>query len=260
MSCSETTQVWLVDLVASAGALEGIGHRVAAFRETLATPNSVLPSSTRANDRHALLVAQHLVIARFLARPIDVTALERTKTGKPVLRADLTGAISLSHTRGHALIAIGMRGPLGVDIEKPRQVRIPDRRRVLIELAARALANEPLVEGDAGFLQAWVRLEALAKADGRGIGTLLTAIGAVGPTRPATEVGDIARAYAQQHRVIVRDLALSPSVYDDEGPIYAALATQKPTDGCQPTPIIRLLPTTQPELLAFAGLYQTGEL
>ena len=102
-------------------------------------------------------------------------------TGKPLLPAGLP-FFSLSHCPGFALVAVDASGAIGVDLEATRSIRMPVDRTRLLLTAASALApgEQELGTSDRDLLQAWVRLEAFAKADGRGIGRLLTALGIVG--------------------------------------------------------------------------------
>jgi phosphopantetheinyl transferase len=106
--------------------------------------------------------------------------------GRPYLLADahLHGQphFSLAHAGPYALIAISHAGPAGVDLETERQLNVSAERRQRIEaVAARLAPDGPLPKDpDARFLQAWVRLEAAAKASGAGIGRILTGAGIVG--------------------------------------------------------------------------------
>ena len=120
------------------------------------------------------------------------------------------GAVSLAHTGRYALAGCARGGSIGVDLEAPRGVAIDARRRDIIITAARALTAAPLLSGEgACMLQSWVRLEALAKADGRGIGHLLAAIGAIGGGGNATG----ATTLAALGGIEVRDLDTGPALY-----------------------------------------------
>jgi 4'-phosphopantetheinyl transferase len=87
---------------------------------------------------------------------------------------------SLSHARGVALIGLTPAGTIGVDVERTREVRIAAERRAAIEAAGAALGASLAGDGNTRFLHAWVRLEAYAKADGCGIGRLLTQLSNLG--------------------------------------------------------------------------------
>jgi 4'-phosphopantetheinyl transferase len=107
--------------------------------------------------------------------------------GKPVF--------SLSHCEGAALIAIAPSGPIGADIEAARPLKVSDARRDRITASAAALSPLQNFPEDpaARFLQAWVRLEALAKANGTGIGRTLTDAGIIGGGEPRVlNVADLA--------------------------------------------------------------------
>ena len=93
--------------------------------------------------------------------------------GKPSL-PDAAGGFSLSHIPGWALIALAATGPVGVDLERRRPISLSPVRREQLEWAAAALVPQRAlpVDAEARFLQAWVRLEAVAKAGGMGLGRL----------------------------------------------------------------------------------------
>ena len=108
----------------------------------------------------------------------------RTAHGKPRLEgAPVT--FSLSHVKGLALIGLAARGRhRRRHRARASGARRPERRG-RIEAAGAALNPQvPLPDaGEARFLQAWVRLESFAKADGGGIGRLLTRLGIIGGER-----------------------------------------------------------------------------
>lgn len=170
-------ELWLVDCAACCDALEqleraasGPGHD-----ELFAAPNA--PMQPRRTAYRAL----RLLIERMFGEHWRGTAFERRADGKPLLPG-LDGDFSLSHSSDLALIGVSRLGAIGVDIETERQPKISaDRRRRMID-AAMALRGEgaPGKPGKQRFIQSWVRLEACAKADGGGIGRLLTAFGIVG--------------------------------------------------------------------------------
>jgi phosphopantetheinyl transferase len=89
--------------------------------------------------------------------------------------------LSLSHTRDHALFALGNSGPLGIDLEGDRTIQLGTARLALMIAAAEALAgsraDDDRPDTAAGSVAAWTVLEAFAKARGSGIGALLTELG-----------------------------------------------------------------------------------
>ena len=174
-------ELWRIDLVAAGSALRDV--------------EQATPRLSAWEREKALTIADTAVAAEWLAAHVGLRILieraagvrwrgmpfERGRGAKPHLkRAPIT--FSLSHVPGRALIGLSRNNLIGVDLERTRPVRVRPPRRASIEFVAGALnTRQPLpVSVDARFLQSWVRLEALAKADGRGIGRLLTQLGIVG--------------------------------------------------------------------------------
>lgn len=89
---------------------------------------------------------------------------------------------SVSHSGEAALIAISRRGPVGVDLERLRSLSMTaDRRNRIVAAASGPQADAPFdPDRDADVQRAWVRLEAVAKVRGTGIGVLLTEKGVIG--------------------------------------------------------------------------------
>jgi phosphopantetheinyl transferase len=190
--------------------------------------------------------ALRLVLARYLGPATARRRFERTPSGKPILSTppgERPIAFSLSHTESHVLIGCS-RGPrVGVDLEHPRPVSMASTRRDIIEDAAAELNQAPLPQkGEPRTLQAWVRLEALAKADGSGIGKLLTQIGAVGGTKPPAAVLAAAEM-AVRLKLSVHDLQLGQD-------LYGAAALAENVD----LPPIRVMPATVVAMREALGL------
>ncbi|HWK37855.1 MAG TPA: hypothetical protein VNR88_02980 [Hyphomicrobium sp.] len=173
-------ELWCVDLTAAAPAL----HAIEQHTPRLSADDRIRASSFSDDLVRTEWMATHIALrllierwdgARWRGAPYAVT-----ERGKPHL-PDAPLSFSISHARGVALIGISRIGSIGVDIERTRNVRIGAPRRERIEAAGAALNAEPLPsEGEGRFLQAWVRLEACAKAEGCGIGRLLTRLGILG--------------------------------------------------------------------------------
>jgi 4'-phosphopantetheinyl transferase len=87
---------------------------------------------------------------------------------------------SLSHSGDVALIAVSRMGPVGADIEAAHARAFPEARKKKIEeIAVEIAGGAPLPgDGDRRFLQAWTRVEAMSKADGRGVLYTLSAAAA----------------------------------------------------------------------------------
>ena len=114
----------------------------------------------------AFRAALRSILRKHGAELEDGADFERTKNGKPVLAGG--PEFSFSASEGLALIAISDRGPVGVDIERIRDVHRPaDWRTRHPALGAMAFGEELGDRSDAfRFLRAWTRLEAFYKREG----------------------------------------------------------------------------------------------
>lgn len=199
---------------------------------------------TRRGNKDAALwrtahIALRIALERFAGIGIREVAYVIDPGGRPRLAA-ADGLMpcphfNLSHTGGYALIAVSHAGPVGIDLEADRAVSISGDRRQRIEAAAVRLSpDQPLpVAPDARFLQAWVRLEAVAKAGGQGIGQILTEAGVVGGSGSARDTQALST-----HPV--RDLTMQCGC-------YAAIAGA----GCQQLLTIENFPTDAVALSEF---------
>lgn len=171
-------ELWLVELDAAAQALKDSEAAIARLSfDDMQRIESIAAAGVR-DERRLTHIALRLLLERACgagARRIDYM---RSSTGRPALPG-WEGAFSLSHAGGLALIGIAARGRIGVDIERERAVTFSDARRAEIVAAAEALAPDALLSGepDARIIQAWVRLEAVAKAEAGGIGAVLERLG-----------------------------------------------------------------------------------
>ncbi len=174
--------LWLVDLGAHGEALEALNCAQA----VLAADEQAWPhgerNSHRAN-RRATRIALRLLLARSGCDAAFGRPFVYAPGGKPGL-SDRALEFSIAHSGGHALIAISRAGPVGVDLERPRALSLSPGRRRLIEAAGAALdgprtrlPGSVSVDATVETLAAWTRLEAVAKARGSGIGSLLTDLG-----------------------------------------------------------------------------------
>lgn len=178
--------VWLVDLDGAHEALEAA--EVALPR--LSTEDAVRGSGF-SDPRHgarwqAARIALRIAIERIGGPALRGMPFGIEAQGRPTLPG--SGVVfSLAHTMSpeaaHALIAVATAGPLGCDIESGRTIAMSAVRLARLRQAGEALA--PPGRSNAGELAAWVRLEALGKADGRGVWPVLDAAGVHG-ARPVT--------------------------------------------------------------------------
>lgn len=162
--------LWLVELDSSA-------HDAA-----LPAPGELLDEAETARaarfhferDRQRYL-ASHTALRHLLGRHTgqDPSAL-RFVTGrydKPRLAAPDAPAFNMSHSGRWALIGIGGRLPIGVDIEDPRPMDdlMPLAERNFSAGEYRALSTLPASERLDAFLRCWTRKEACLKAVGSGL-------------------------------------------------------------------------------------------
>lgn len=127
-----------------------------------------------ARDRRRF-VAAHAALRRALAEHTDLAAgalrFRQGAFGKPELLDRPSPQFNLSHSGALALLAIGRRCPVGVDVEQLRPV--PDALALASACFTRqeneALAALPLPDRDHAFLTCWTRKEACLKAIGTGL-------------------------------------------------------------------------------------------
>ena len=243
MSAEAWANLWLVDLRSSADALSALDRDERLLQDADRDELAMSPAF-HLSDRLTARRALRLLIQRTFGRRWQTQPLVRRGRGKPGL-TDLEGDFNLSHAGGWALIVLCSRDGAGVDIESDRPVHLRPQRRQAIEHAALAVARgSPLPEADnARTLQAWVRLEACAKADGSGIAALLGAFGIWGGrSRDCVSANDGLRSTTTVHPQNL------PRIYDVRVPkgYFAAVALP---DGI-PLPEAQRLPDTLAELRA----------
>lgn len=229
-------EVWLIDLRACAEALQRIE---AQWR--------LLPNDFAAEgERRLAHVALRVLLMRAGERDAGVP-FSSSRYGKPKLEGG--GEFSLSHTEGFALVGLGGNDAIGVDLERrDRVLRMRPVRAELVRGAGRSAAacgrsvesypGDALASDDAGTLQAWVRLEAVSKADGIGIGRLLGELGVLGSRRAAEDVSRAERLA----KYFVQDLHLESS-------LVAAVATAHPDVALRTF----CMPAIMEKIAAFAG-------
>ena len=176
-----TLELWGVDTRASGPALRALEQSVPLLSDWERCRAATFADAAQAQEWLAAHIALRVVLERVLGHAARGVTFVRAAQGKPRLEGAPI-AFSLSHVPGLALIALARDGIVGVDVEWTRAVRVREPRRTRIEEAGAAInPSDPLpAGGDARFLQAWVRLEAVAKAEGCGIGRLLKRLGISG--------------------------------------------------------------------------------
>jgi 4'-phosphopantetheinyl transferase len=206
--------LWLVDLERAAPALEAVEATTPRLSEDLRRRLSAMGDAAASRERRLAHIALRIALEARLGASVRGAPFSVSTTGKPSLAEDGAG-FSLAHTHGLALIAVG-DGPVGVDIERWRPVRVPVIRRPSIEAEAIELAaGAPLVDidADARFINAWVRVEAVAKALGCGVAPILERL-RPGKARPPA---DVEREAANGIPFVAHDVPVA-------GGVFAAIA------------------------------------
>lgn len=179
-------------------ALDGLGHETRGRLDAALGPQERRRRATYATAPHRdRYTAAHgtlrLILGRFLRIPAPEVRIRRGPLGKPDLVHPVTadGAtvpdlrFSLSHARGHALVALTVGRSVGVDLDHRRPgfpLEAFTRRYFPPDEHAAVLAAGPgRTDRELAFLHLWTRKEALVKAAGARM-----AIGVSEPVRAAT--------------------------------------------------------------------------
>lgn len=200
-------ELWFVDLDAMAGALadaEVECPRLSAQEEQRAAGIADAQARQRWRTAH---IALRVLLERWGGAVLRAQPFQTAPGGRPLLPG-LAPHFSLSHSGPFALIALTRFAPLGVDLESitPRKMAAARRSRILSFAEAvaggvdlgHANGDDTQVpipasaDGeDRAFIQAWCRVEAFAKADGRGLLAVLKEAGIMGPTGEAADLADM---------------------------------------------------------------------
>lgn len=189
-------EICRVDLDRSASAIDEAERAFAVLSE----PEAARAAAIRDVQDRARWRASHIALRLLIERASGAQMRRQPFTiapgGRPELK-QVPVSFSLSHSGDVAMIAIcsAAAGPIGIDVERARIVHMAAERRARIEAYALELApgrDLPVTTAattdaitEARLLQAWVRIEALAKASGSGIGKTLTQAGVMGSPEAA---------------------------------------------------------------------------
>ena len=204
-------ELWFVDLEKASGALDALEAAKPRLSDVDNGRFAAMTDGAARRNRRLAHIALRVLLERRCGPSIRGVPFAVGASGKPAL-ACTNVTFSLAHTAASALIAISDAGLVGVDLEHARKVKIPAARRAPIERAAIALAaGVPLAEGDPDtrFLSAWVRIEAVAKATGSGVGPFLERLR---PRRASKEEEGLAGAKGSS-TVVAHDLTVAPGLF-----------------------------------------------
>lgn len=191
-----------------------------------------------ATERRLSHIALRVCLERHVGPEVRKLAFNRSDHGKPYLLNAKT-TFNLSHSNRWALIGVATDLPIGVDVIEARKLSFSAERHASIGEAGRAVADgAPLpADPDAATLTAWARIEAVAKATGRGVGQHLSILrgqkSALDMQRPISNDGT---------DLVARDIDIGNN-------LFAAVALPRG----QPTPPLVKFPATPEALLAFVS-------
>ncbi|MFM7084695.1 MAG: 4'-phosphopantetheinyl transferase family protein [Hyphomicrobium sp.] len=197
-------EIWLAHLQELEGPLEQIAVKHRLLTDDEAKEFSDTEKTSRQRMRRIARMVLRLLLTRFFGPTAAQKKFEIGPHGRPTIFG-LEGDFNLAHAGGYALVALGTVSPLGVDLETAREVRISATRRSALIAAAEKISQGSLLPEfeNARSLQAWTRLEALAKAEGHGIGRLLGRYGVWGGSKAQNEI-----AHEKKISLLVHDLIL----------------------------------------------------
>lgn len=145
--------------------------------EAVLAPEEQTRLSTMADGRRTEFTLLRSLLRFLLGKLLTISPEQvpiiTEANGKPVLFRAQGPWFNLSHTGGHGLCAIDLRGPVGIDVERAtRRLRTPMDAITKRILSAGALAEIESADPSsraAVFLQHWVRNEAASKVYGTGL-------------------------------------------------------------------------------------------
>ena len=197
----------------------------------------------RSDESRWARIVLRLGLCRFGDRALAQCPVQTSPSGRPLLAGRDFPVFSISHSANHIAVSIAAAGPIGIDVEAHRPIKMSgERQQQILNQASRHgldLGGVDLRAPEANqFLAVWTKLEAVAKARGDGIGAILTEM----KQEPANMSSELFSKVGSAD-IAIQSLSLSAN-------FAAALATAKDAGA----PRIHRLPTELPELLA---LYST---
>lgn len=172
---ASNTHVWYVDVAVCAGALQSWQDRAGALDVATRARLDQIKNDNERKTRFTVHSALRVLIEHTKGPSWRNKPLVYSSAGKPSMPG-LGQSLSLSHTKGVGLIALSPSPTVGVDIEaRHRCIKMqPERQQAIISAAGAVSQMSAQQQTQLSFISAWVRLEACAKATGRGLAPLLT--------------------------------------------------------------------------------------
>jgi 4'-phosphopantetheinyl transferase len=124
----------------------------------------------RLPDRCAQILDKWLLLKALGWMGVSDATLDNLKydaSGRPSMQDSSGLDFSLSHSGSFVVCVVGQRGRVGVDVELLREVRSSDFTEIFAESAWKRMQQESVSKKS--FFREWTQLEAVLKADGRGM-------------------------------------------------------------------------------------------
>ena len=210
--------LWLVDIDRAEQALWQLEEEAPRLSWRERVDFETASNFERARIRLGAHIALRLVLERWLgATAVRGVAYEVEKGGKPFLSGSGVD-FSVSYSGSKVLIGVRAGGAIGVDLECDREVRMTrEQRNRIIAMSGILKAQTCPAAGfdeTTHFLQAWTRMEALAKATGLGIGRVLGHFGLIGPDKGSLpDNRNNAAEFAERYDLVIDDLDVLPGLY-----------------------------------------------
>lgn len=168
----DEVHVWLLPLDMSAGRRRSVERLLAEEQHRRAAAFAFPHLRERYIAAHGQM--RH-ILGAYASVPAVSLPIRTTPEGKPYLEPQGSPSFNLSHSDGLGLLGIARIGPLGADIERvrPSSDLMSIARTTFSPDEAAALEQLPAAELTSAFFACWTRKEAVAKADGRGLGVPL---------------------------------------------------------------------------------------
>lgn len=187
-------EIIFVDIAHSAPLLEAEENATARLSPEDRSRIARMGEAAARDAWRACRIATRIVLERWVGAGIRRSDFILESGGRPRL-AEPPPYFSVSHSGGGLLIAVAAHCAIGIDLEARRRLLMPADRRLKL-CAASGLVADPgsgigAAPSDEDVQRSWVRLEALAKARGSGIGRLLTDAGILGDKRGVVGQGEI---------------------------------------------------------------------
>ncbi|MAI46473.1 MAG: hypothetical protein CMB79_11515 [Filomicrobium sp.] len=166
-----STEVWWVDTRTAGASLDQFAQETGVL--------SAQDIEGRSDESRRTRIILRFALSRYGDKDLVLCPIEAAAAGRPFLLDPDGPSFSISHSGDHIAVAIAADGPVGIDIERIRQIKMSTKRQLQIANQARAHGIDAAIDAEAAadgdeFLSLWTKLEALGKARGDGIGAVLT--------------------------------------------------------------------------------------